>query len=351
MRPLLLLICALPLSAVSYVHHGQLSLYSEGYDLDGSQTRLSSLFANFSARTLGTADEGKWRFEATVNGIVATEDPYDIYAFDTAKAMVAQLGYEYLFSDWAFSLGRSKIDLPMLHGSFDGAVALWVREHFSGRAFLFHSYETLLPAYYKRDSDIEGNLGGLTLSYESESLQSLLFSYREKAYRYNGAQIALTLLDETLAGYEIVRLDSDIAGEKGESFQKLHIDYAPSEWSFELGMMQSGEAGLDAIYRYGKNELNLFGLGNMLYLPDARNGYGILKYGTQNFFTQFLLGKTAYNTETQKGLHGTEINLSVLYRFTPAVDLSVSYISQKVDPRDQSYVDITYANTYITVSY
>lgn len=340
MRILIFLIVALNLISSDFKFKTDLNLYSESYDIDYTKLNLTSLFAKIDLNQYNSGDDGKLRLTTTGNFILEKKDEYDLYKLNDAKAIVSNASYEYIFENLALSVGRNKIDYPLLKGSFDGGLGYWIHESFSGKFFAFNSYETLYPAYYKRYKDI--NLFGGSLSYKDRKTDGTLYLFQDKNRGRVSSLTGYKLLPQNFEiGFDGIHYDSDT--NSSESLYKVYGGYVSSNFNIQGGIIQNSNAELDNIYKYGKSRINQFGLGNMLYLPNSQNYFLSGKYRTKDLFTQLIVGETTYETQTYKNLRSKEMNFSVLYRFNKHYKIYGSYIVQKVDKLDDIYSDISLA--------
>jgi hypothetical protein len=277
----------------------------------------------------------------------------ELYGSDEInRVTLSQASVDYYSDSFALSVGRNRLDLDWLSGSFDSAIFYGVNDWIEARAFWFINYYDFQYNYYTKYEDINDNkgIGGLYLQsgekqkqfewalyyyhvFDQGYLAGVKFYKELLTFGINGSYSYLGQIDESrLPKESIWRIWSDII-----------VD---DDNTLEFGYSQTGENGLLGMLRFGAHDFSQFYLNNAIDRKDAANLYLQYNYEADRFSFECVGGITSYHDKsligskliTQK-MHSFEVDLNIGYALSKHTSVALGYMLLDLDEKDNLNFD------------
>ena len=263
----------------------------------------------------------------TVHGVLRKSGDFEFFnTVDDNKLLIHSLALDYYPTyQTLISVGREFLNFNLLHGSFDGVLAVGQFDDFSLKSFYFNHYAILYPSFYKNE-EIKNGLIGVNLAYNRSFFDAELsyFSYDKNSvsdvymtYIYNNFRI----------GTEHLAFDSSILA--SEKAYKLFSGYRYDNTYLEVGYYNVYEGTLHNIYNFGGTEFKNFGLNSFLNQKDAKNIYADIVYNHHPIYTKLHLGHTTFKDGLENA-KGDEAGLTIGVKYGD-FEASANYLTQKSD--------------------
>ena len=283
---------------------GEINLYHETLDMN-QKSSIESLYLKLQKENIPTDFGVNYNLSISASTPLYTQNLF--YKAIESKAIINSASLDYYNNQTAISIGRNSLNLPLLNGNFDGFVYYQIHNNFSWRAFYFLSYEILLPTFYAKYNSL--NLKGVNLSYENRYLDIKATIIDDKTENMYHTNLALKY-DNYAISFESAYYDSDDF--LSEDVKKISFSRYKEPLFLEFGVIKSGENGINQLLKFEQDELNSFGLGNKIYMPNAQNSYIEIGYEKNSYYLNLLLGYTTY----QKEFDAKELDFSFEYNFS-----------------------------------
>ena len=209
------------------------------------------------------------------------------------------------------SVGREKMQLNLLNGSFDGF--LWSHQsgNLSVKTYYFRHYTYLTETLYE-NKHIE-NLKGITINYAYGNFDSELTYFHENNTHRSDLYIGFIHKPFKLGLEHLQLLSPSLPNERA---YKLHTGVRYRHLYLETGYIDVYDGALDKVYTFGGSEFNTFGLTGFLNRQNAKQHYINLIYNAHPIYTKIHLGKTDYDVGAFSYI-GKEAGMIFGYRFEP----------------------------------
>lgn len=303
------LVLLLPIMAFGY----EASIQSQYSSLKqgATQDQVISLFGKVDHKE--SFLEGDLDIEAgvTANGVVKKSSTINFFnQMNDYDVFIHQLSANYYLNNQSLiSLGREKMNLNLLNGSFDGALVATSYEDLFAKAFYFKHYAYLVPTLFQKQR-LNG-LTGISLNYAKGYFDSELSYFNENSE--HRSTLYLGFLNKPYkAGIEQMQyLSSTNANERA---YKVHTGVKYKGFYAETGLIDVYEGRLQRIYAFGGSEFNAFGLTSFLNQQNAQNTYLDLLYNKRPLYAKLHLGQTNFDFGASSYL-GKEAGLTLGYRY------------------------------------
>jgi len=276
-----------------------------------TQDQVSSLFGKTAFKK--SFLEGDLDVTAGIMGNVVLKKNAPLNFFTTlnySQFLIDQLSADYYINNQTMvSLGREKMNLNLLNGSFDGALVASSFGDFFLKTYLFEHYSYLVPTLYENQNINE--LAGVTLNYTKAWFDSELSYFNENSE--HRSDIYLGYLQKPFkAGVELLQFVSST--QPNERAYKLHMGARVKHFYGEVGYLDVYDGALNRIYQFGGSEFNTFGLTGFLNNQNAQNGYVDLLYRAKPLYVKLHGGETNFDVGATNYL-GKEFGLTLGYTY------------------------------------
>ncbi|MEA2100497.1 MAG: hypothetical protein U9P72_10235 [Campylobacterota bacterium] len=295
---------------------GDISLHHEQLDMN-KKNSIESLYTKLKHENIPT-DFGI-NYNISLIGTTPISTKNQFYDFVEPRAIIGSASIDYYEKQTAISVGRNSLNLPLLNGNFDGLVYYQMLNKFRWRFFYFVSYEILLPTFYTKDDSMD--LKGVNLSYENKYFEIKTTAIDNRAENIYHTNLALKYNYYAIS-LEVAHYNSD--NFLTENIQKLSISRYKESLFLEFGIIKNGENPIDKLLKFEQDELNSFGLGNKIYMPNAQNNYMEIAYGKENYYLNLLLGYTTY----QKNSKARELDIGFEYKFSKEFSINLHLLRE-----------------------
>ena len=327
-------ISIITLSIISLAHDGFISTeYTSLKYGEKPINNFASLYAKYNHKE-GFFD-GNLEFKGAItgHGILQKSDDFDYFeSVEDSKGLVHSLCLDYYpTSSLMLSAGRELLNLNLLNGSFDGAMAVGNFDDFNIKAFYFNRYTLLLPSYYQ-DREFEEHLTGVNMAYNKGVFDSEFSYFTYDKNDVTDLYMAL-VLDAFILGAEHLSFQSD--NFQNEGAYKLHAGYRYKNFYVEGGYYSVYDGKLHNIYALGGTTFKRFGLNSFLNQEEAENIYGDLVYNHRMFYGKLHLGETKFKENKTEEAKGVEAGVSLSLRYKD-MEAMVSYLIQEPEQSDST---------------
>ncbi|MCV6608100.1 MAG: hypothetical protein OIF32_07810 [Campylobacterales bacterium] len=312
----------------NYVFSTTGEFHNEQYTTDGESNNYSSLGVTADLKYFGENDldifaGGKAYYN------YSKEDKNEVYTDLKNEAVITEFSFQKTFSTSSFSMGRNSINLPLLRGSFDGALGFFIYDSFSLRVFGFDKYTIRSSAFSETIKDID--LQGINLGYEDEKNNLKIFGFQDANGDYYGLKYTVNFSTSYSLNYENHNFKDDSIKER---ISKIFFEKKFESVDLELGYIENLGDRIFNLNQYNNEDTNQFSLGSLIYLEKSYNGYLQGKYFTKDSMVKLLLGRTIYRNHLSRDLESLEIEASYIKLFSNDFYLKTGYFSSTVDNID-----------------
>ncbi|OQX73409.1 MAG: hypothetical protein B6D59_05810 [Campylobacteraceae bacterium 4484_4] len=263
------------------------------------------------------------------------------------RAILSEASIDYYSTDFAWSVGRNRLDLDWLSGSFDSVMVYGVGAWIEARAFWFVNYYDFQYNYYTKYTGINDDKGIAGFYLQSgEALQNWEWAWYyyhvfDEGY-LSGVKLfkPLKFLDLN-AAYSYLDAIGDGRLPK-ESFFRLWAEMERGEHhSFAFGFSQTGENGLSAMLRFGAHTFSQFYLTGAVDRSKAKNIYLSYRFESDRFEFETVGGITSYHDKSleenrlvDKEMDAYEIDLHASYALNDHTTVTLGYMLLDLDEQD-----------------
>jgi len=275
----------------------------------------------------------------------------DFELFDTVsknRALIKSLSLDYYPTyQTMISIGRQSMKLNLLHGSFDGVLAVGKYDDLSIQAFYFDRYSVLYPSYHV-NTKLDG-LYGLNIHYDKGIFESELTYFGYDDHKVSDIYLALHPKTFTI-GLEHLSFTSDSYSD--EKAYKVHVGYQYQHLYSELGYYHVYEGTLEHIFDLGGSEFRHFRLHGFQYRYEAKNLYLNLIYKQNDLYADLYIGRTefAYEWDPEKTYSSEEFGITIGKTFDD-IELSATLLTQKSDEDWATGERTTWVQTQLKVRF
>jgi hypothetical protein len=260
--------------------------------------------------------------------------------------MLSVASVDYYHDNFAFSVGRNKIDFDYLYGSVDSIMTYYGDEYISATAFWFLNYYDFQYNYFTKYENINNDEGVYGLYLQSgEKLDNFIISiynYGTRDGEYlTGFSAALEINDFVLnSSFTYANSFLDRAFLNQERYNRVWIDYYHDKSIFEIGVSKTGDSDLYLMLVFGSYPFSEFYLTNNINKKEARNIYAKYSYEDANFALNLVGGSTYFMAEQiiadkifEVEANSYELDARIDYYFNKhwSVDVSFSYLKNSTN--------------------
>jgi len=314
-----------------------MSLATFGYDAS-LQSQYTSLkqgtLEDYTISLFGKIDEKKSFLEGdldieagvTANGVLKKSSTINFFTqMNDYDILIHQLSANYYVNNQSMvSLGREKMSLNLLNGSFDGALVATSYEDLFAKAFYFKHYAFLAPTLFQQQQ-LNG-LAGLSINYSLGYFDSEFTYFNENSEHRSSLYLGF-LNKPYKAGVEHMQFISPT--NFNERAYKLHMGMKVESFYAETGFIDVYDGALRNVYAFGGSEFNAFGLTSFLNNQNAQNGYLDVVYNHKPLYAKLHLGQTDFDFGASHYL-GKEAGLTLGYRYQK-LHATLQAMTQKSD--------------------
>lgn len=333
-------------------------LDTESITLDDQKKRLTTFYSIFNYEL--PFMDNRWQLNIQARAALElNSDDYtnpvykQLYGADEISHLsLSQASVDYYADSFALSVGRNRLDLDWLTGSFDSAIFYGISDWIEARAFWFINYYDFQYNYYTKYENINDDKGIGGLYLQNGELQKQL----EWAFYYYhvfdqgylaGAKFYKELLPFGINGSYSYFGQIDDSRLQKESIWRIWSDViVDDENSLEFGYSQTGEKGLLSMLRFGAHDFSQFYLTNAIDRSDAKNLYLQYNFESNRLSFECIGGVTSYYDKTliekkliEKKMHSFEVDLNIAYALTEHLSVALGYMLLDLDEKDNLNFD------------